>query len=352
MKFSILMPVYNAEKYLHSSVQSVLDQSYKDFELVLVDDGSEDSSPRLCDEYKKKYPDNVQVIHQENKGQLITRCNAIKASTGDYCLFLDSDDLLVPDALKTLAERITVHNEPDMIIYSFYYDYGGGKLEKAKPLYLKEVVFEGESKKNLYKTFFTDTKLNNVWTKAVKRNVFDGEYPDFEKYSDLRCSEDRLHSMAMLSNADKVVYINIPLYKYRLVEGSVTRQFSVEAVNRFNTKTLYSEEQKYLIQWNLEQPEYQNRMDASWLSQVLYVFDLFYNRVKSFSDRSKLLRYNWTEFVPEDLLTKIYENPYLNKTQKQCWFWIINKNYCKLRVYYLKKKIYKILRNIKRKLLK
>lgn len=352
MKFSILIPVYNAEKHLHISVDSVLKQTYNDFELILVNDGSTDDTKKICDKYHEKNPEKIKVIHQQNQRQLLTRCNAIKASSGDYVLFLDSDDMLVPDALETLYKTIIKHQNPDMVIYSFYYDHGEDKIEESQSLFDNETVFSGETKKELYKSFFTSTKLNNVWTKAVKRSVFDGDYPDFVKFSKLCCSEDRLHSMAMVSNADRVLYIPEPLYKYRLIEGSVTRQFSVDAVERFNIKILYDEEQKYLLQWGLEIPEYQEKLDASWISHVLYVFDLFYNNVKSRFDKENILKYNWTTFVPEKLLCEYSKNPYLNTVKKQLWDWIIEKQYSKLRLYFLKKKICKTIRKAKRKILK
>ena len=351
MKFSILMPVYNAEKHLAYSVDSVLNQTYKDFELVLVDDGSTDSSSELCDNYQKQY-DNIKVVHQQNQGQLLTRCNAVNASTGDYCLFIDSDDFLVPNALETLDCYISKYNEPDMIIYSFYYEHSDGELEESKPLFDKDMVFESDNKQDVYSIFFENTKLNNVWTKALKRSVFEGDYPDFEKYSQLRCAEDRLHSMAMADNANSILYIPTLLYKYRLVEGSVTRQFSLDAVKRFNTRILYDEEKAYLQKWNLKMPEYQQRLDSSYIIHTLYVFDLFYNKAKSASDKSKLIHYNWTSFVPDELLQGYSDNPYLTDSQKKYWSYVVNKEYGKLKLYFAKKKIIKGLRSIKRKVFK
>ena len=92
MLFSVLIPVCNAEKYLAQCMESVLEQTYSDYEIVLIDDGSTDSSGSLCDKYEQEHL-NVRVIHQENQGQLLTRCNAICAAKGEYCVFLDSDDL-------------------------------------------------------------------------------------------------------------------------------------------------------------------------------------------------------------------------------------------------------------------
>ena len=247
MRFSVIVPVYNAEKYIEKSVQSVLNQSNQDFEIVLVNDGSIDHSGKLCDRYIQMYPEKIRVLHQENQGQLLTRCNGVKYAYGEYCVFLDADDALVPHGLEILENAIVRHDKPDMMLYSFFYDRLSGNKECAVSLFPEEKVFSGEErKKELYEKFFTTTLLNNVWTKAVKRTVFDGVFPDYKQYAKLRCSEDRLHSMGMISNAERVVYIKEPLYEYRLIPNSISRTFTVDSIDRFNVKVLYGEELRYL----------------------------------------------------------------------------------------------------------
>ena len=95
--FSVVIPVYNSEKYLNECLQSVFAQTCEDFELVLVDDESKDRSADICDEWKEKYPDKVQVIHQKNTGVYIAKRNGIKASNGRFIYVMDNDDLIVSD---------------------------------------------------------------------------------------------------------------------------------------------------------------------------------------------------------------------------------------------------------------
>ena len=99
MKFSVLIPVYNTEKYLNECIDSVIFQTYRDFEIILVDDGSTDESPSICDWYAKEFPEIVKVVHNKYSGQLISRINAAKNSAGDYCVYLDSDDMFMPYTL-------------------------------------------------------------------------------------------------------------------------------------------------------------------------------------------------------------------------------------------------------------
>lgn len=116
--FSIVVPVYNSEIYLKDCVSSVLKQSVDRFELILVDDGSTDSSGILCDNYQK-IDSRVRVVHKENGGHTSARCMGMKNSTGDYIIFLDSDDQLSAHALEVFEEEIAAH-APDIIVIDEY----------------------------------------------------------------------------------------------------------------------------------------------------------------------------------------------------------------------------------------
>lgn len=349
MKFSIIIPVYNAEKYVGNSIQSVLNQTYQDFEIVLINDGSVDKSGKICDEYVEKYGSKIKVIHKENNGPLLTRLLGIEKATADYCIFLDADDVLVENALEIIEKAIKKYKNPDMVVYSFYYSRLDGKKEKASALFEEEIVFNDvESKQELYKKFFTSTGLNNVWTKAVKKTVFDGEFPDYKEYAELRFAEDRFHAMGIVTNANKIVCINEPLIEYRLVPESITRTFTVDSISRFNIKKLYQEEKKYLKKWGLNYFEFEKRIDANYMIQTWHIMDLYYNKIEDKKIRDKVLMYNWCEFIPEKVLKSYIENPYLNEQQKQCWKWIIEKDYASLKVYFRKKKIRSAIKKYKK----
>lgn len=123
MKVSVIIPVYNVEKYLKQCVDSVLNQSYQDIEVILINDGSTDACPEICDEYKKKDA-RIIVIHQENGGSSSARNRGISVMTGEYVMFLDADDYWDDvDAVKRLIERVLKTN-PDVLNYSYkkYYE--------------------------------------------------------------------------------------------------------------------------------------------------------------------------------------------------------------------------------------
>ena len=110
-RISIIVPVYNAENYLADCIDSILSQSFSDFEVILVDDGSPDGSGRICDDYAAKHP-CVSVIHQENRGQAAARNHAMARAKGDWICFVDSDDLIHPRMLELLHQAVTETGAP------------------------------------------------------------------------------------------------------------------------------------------------------------------------------------------------------------------------------------------------
>ena len=106
MQLSIITPVYNAEKYLKECVQSVIAQTYGDWELILVDDGSTDGSGAICDEFQIQCPEKIKVIHHTNCGQILSRVAGMRCASGEYYLFLDADDQFEQQALERIAKAV------------------------------------------------------------------------------------------------------------------------------------------------------------------------------------------------------------------------------------------------------
>ncbi len=349
MKFSVLIPVYNTEKYLEECLGSIFGQTYKNFEIILVDDGSTDSSTTICDRYQSEYTDVVKVIHQENQGQLLSRINAIKAAQGDYCIFVDSDDLIVENALEILYNTIKEYKNLDMVIYPFYYDRAG-ELEKSKVI-SEKTEFYDKGDNTLRELFFSDILLNSMCTKCVKTSVLIKSVNNTDVFKNLRCSEDRLQSMWVLDNVNTAVYINNPLYRYRLFEGSTTRQYSPDKIDRFNDVILYDEQIKCSKRWGLYSKNWLNRFYAKSIVYLLYIFDVFYANNSKF-EKKKVLEYPWKEYLPTELSVEVVkENEYLTKQSKKLFCFIINKNHVGIKMYYVRKNFCKRIKRIKSVLL-
>lgn len=349
MRFSIIVPVYNAEKYLAECVGSVLRQEDGQFELILVDDGSAEACARACDEVAASSAE-IRVVHQRNQGPLLARLNGVRAAEGEYCLFLDADDLLAPGSLRILSEAIERHHSPDMAIYSYVSETPGGKIAEPPFLFPEERSFDGASKKELYALFLTGTGLNSIWTKAVRRDVFFRKGRDLSPYAALRCAEDRLLSMAAVSDAQTVVYLPERLYRYRLFPGSATRAFSLAAVDRSNTRILYPFELECLRCWEMTDDDSLMRLKASYLLQTLYVFDRFYLQMRDTGDRERLIAYDWKSFVPGECLAVLDSDPHINDVQRELFHLLMEKDAAGLEKYFKRKQRRTALKKIKKAL--
>ena len=149
MVFSVVVPVYNVEKYLRECVDSILAQSFEDFELILVDDGSKDSSGAICDEYAQQDA-RVKVIHKENGGQSTARNLGIEAAKGEFAIFLDSDDMICDNNFFADIHGVAEGNT-DVIVFRYCKYYSDGRTDscginladikcKNKSEFLRELV--------------------------------------------------------------------------------------------------------------------------------------------------------------------------------------------------------------------
>ena len=248
VKFSIITPVYNVEKYLDECIQSVLAQTYTNYELILVNDGSRDTSGEICDRYAQQYP-QIRAFHKENQGQLHTREYAIRQATGDFYVFLDSDDYLEKNALAVIYDNIERHG-CDCVIYGMQRVTDERKIvgkvtEKAS----KERLIE--NKNELFKMMFTNTAYNPLCRKAIR--AVDSGKVDYSAFYHVRHGEDMLQSIELLEKVQKTVLIPNILYNYRVNPQSVTQtvtyekyrvDFSVREYvwNYLQTKQLFSEQ--------------------------------------------------------------------------------------------------------------
>ena len=215
MKFSVLVPVYNAEQYVDACVQSVLNQTYQNFELILVDDGSKDASGKLCDEFAEKYP-FIKAFHKSNGGQLHTRQYAISKATGDYFVFLDADDTLRENALAIIKDKILAYR-CDCLIYQLERVCEGQVVERA-PHFADECITD---KRELYRKCFLSSAYNSMCRKAVKASLLRNG-PDCSAFFSVRFAEDLLQSIGILKNCEKAVFTDAVLYNYRVNLNSIS----------------------------------------------------------------------------------------------------------------------------------
>jgi glycosyltransferase involved in cell wall biosynthesis len=167
---SIITPVYNVESYLDRSIQSILSQSYRDIELILIDDGSTDGSSSLCDEFAKK-DDRVSVVHKENGGVSTARNVGLEIATGEYLTFVDPDDFLAPDTYMVNMEYLTAHKDVDILQYPYCnYISDDEILNYHRPA--EHLLLGAEQ---IFSNWWSGSPLEYViWNKIYKRSLWDG----------------------------------------------------------------------------------------------------------------------------------------------------------------------------------
>lgn len=217
MKFSVIIPVYKVEKYLQSCVDSVINQTYRDFEIILVDDGSPDSCPLICDRYAST-DSRVRVIHQKNAGLAAARNSGTKIAKGDYICYIDSDDYLADNfVLQLLAEK--TENNPDIVNYKFQEWFeNDGHTAECKFDY--DVPTEGRSLSEIYCSLIDkDAYYNSAWSKIIRRSLLIDNNIQFEEGL---LGEDNEWYYHVVMAAKTVVLVDKPFYIYRRRQGSIT----------------------------------------------------------------------------------------------------------------------------------
>lgn len=239
---SVVIPVYNVEKYLHQCVTSIINQTFKDLEIILVDDGSKDRSGEICDELQST-DNRVKVIHKENGGVSKARNNGLQIATGEYIIFVDSDDWVPADAYEKMYNSAETNNA-DVVLGDAYF------VTKNKTSYRKyfrnEFVHTEKTDINeLIKALFRWTYCPSLpeknhslgyyapWNKLAKRSILVEKNIKFDDRLNGIC-DDLLYSAYLLASVNKVNYIGSPVYYYRDVEYSLTNKYknNIETTNQ------------------------------------------------------------------------------------------------------------------------
>ena len=216
-KVSIIIPVYNDEKFITDCIKSVKQQTYRKIEIIVVDDGSTDNSPKICDAFARA-DKRIKVVHKENQGLSSARNEGMKIATGEYITFLDSDDYLSLDFIKTALNACT-ETDADIGILKMAFVSEEDTQRHFDGDTDEQITFTPEEaiKESLYQKLFSC----NATGKLYKREVLNGiEFPLG------RISEDLATCHLFINNARKVVYVNTTGYYYRQRQKSIMHTFN------------------------------------------------------------------------------------------------------------------------------
>ena len=226
--FSIIVPVYNVDTYLRECIESILSQSFNDYEMLLIDDGSTDNSGKICDEYGLSNRDKVRVIHKENGGLSDTRNVGISKAEGKYILFVDSDDYIAPQSLNIFYEKLCKCKFVDVLITRFMQVYSNAPV-KNMDAEMPVGILNGGSKEKVIAWIFQ--KSQNTW--PAQRYIVNG---DFIRRNQLLFKKGFLHedidwTAKLFFYAEQFACIDYYWYAHRIGRmGSITTKPRVKRI--------------------------------------------------------------------------------------------------------------------------
>ncbi|HII4441208.1 TPA: glycosyltransferase family 2 protein [Clostridium perfringens] len=255
-KVSVVVPIYNVEKYLHRCVNSLIRQTLKDIEIILVNDGSPDNCPKICDEYKNK-DIRVKVIHKKNAGLGLARNSGLDEAKGKYVVFVDSDDFIEESALEEMY-NIAEKHQADMCMAGYYkYNTQTNTINKIE-LFENQKIFKGDQiKEVVYKIIGSapESISDEDYGMSVWKNLYSLEFlkkNNIRFYSEREyVSEDVIFHLCAVPKMRKIVTINESYYYY--CDNSDTSLTSTFRDSKFEQyKTLYLKELELLSVFDSE----------------------------------------------------------------------------------------------------
>ena len=219
MLFSVVIPVYNGERFLKECLETVEEQTFDDFEVVVVDDGSTDGTGQIADDFSSRN-DNWRVFHGRNQGLLLARRKGLMYCRGEYVAFLDADDKLRADALTRIASSI---DDSGADIVSFRYSRCADFSTKLGYAPGSGGIYEGDKYRDYLKAICC-VRTNHIWAKAIRRSCIDSNC-SYEASAGLMMGEDLFQMLPIADAAKSVAFLDDALYFYRPNDGSSTATF-------------------------------------------------------------------------------------------------------------------------------
>lgn len=218
-KVSIIVPIYRVEQYLNRCINSIINQTYSNLEIILIDDGSPDKCPFICNEYAQK-DDRVKVIHKENGGLSDARNIGLDISTGEYIVFIDSDDYIELNMIESMIDNM-IQNEADLVVCNIRYIFDDRQCVKySKP---DRILDRFEAMKE----YINDGIVQAVaWNKLYKKSII-GDM----RYKVGKTNEDEFFTYKVIDKAKKIYYNSSAFYNYLQRESSIMAKYSIKRLD-------------------------------------------------------------------------------------------------------------------------
>lgn len=297
-RFSIIVPVYNVEKYIKDCVESLQNQTLKEIEIILVDDGSTDGSKMIIDEYAAT-DGRIKVLHKINEGVSAARNDGLKLATGEYVIFCDSDDMMEYDACELLYKAGKLHNA-DVVIGDVYRIINGEKIY-AKFWGHEFTTNQREILDELVKVDFSRKYCHDIppegpafgyggpWNKAVRKEFLDKTGILFD-VSLKGIFDDILYTAYIYAEASTVTYIQSPVYDYRILKGSITHRYNEKVID-INT-SIFQAWETFLRKYG-DKGQYDQAYEVLVVRRIKGTLGTYFfneNNPNSFADQKRMLK--------------------------------------------------------------
>ncbi len=280
-KLSIITPMHNSEKYIKACIESILEQDYPNYELIIIDDNSTDQSVKICNDYAKRHK-NITILKSDGAGVSSARNLGIRKSKGEWITFVDSDDIITKDYCKSLCNAID--NDTDLVIgrtISFYktIENANDDYFRGKPQNTFSTI---QQKKKLIQSIFIDNKkiikfphISTCSAKLFRKEKITKYYRE-----NIRIYEDALFNIDYIFNCKNVKYIDKKIYYYRLNDQSTTRLIDKEDVRTY--KEIYEIFSQFDKKYDLNFSQYKNYFAIKNLNTLLEKYCRCKTGMKSF----------------------------------------------------------------------
>ena len=313
-KVSVIVPVYNVERYLEKCLDSLVNQTLKDIEIIVVNDGTKDNSQEIIDKYVKKYPKKVKGFIKENGGQSSARNYGLEYAKGEYIGFVDSDDYVELDMFEKLYNKAK-ENDFDIAICNLNFVYEETDEKKEFSINMKSDLTDKESLRthmvNIYPV---------VWNKIYKKSLFDTSKL---KFKEKVWFEDVEFLYKLVPHVESVGVIDDYLYNYLQRQGSVTNTFDKRLYN-------YVENLNDIVDYYKEKDFYDYYTNELEYVYVRYLYATFFKRAAKYNDEEFYKAVDCAVENVSNTFPKFRKNKYFYKSLKGIYLLLFNRKFAKL----------------------
>ena len=308
MKFSICMSAFNASNTIGYSINSVLNQTFKDYELIVVDDGSTDTTFEIVNSFASQEP-RIKLFSNGKLGLLKARLLSIEMATGEYVIFLDSDDLLKIDALEQISFCAEKHSSPDLIHYCAFVENKNGKIKSFKRINQPIECDNKDISRHLFESLLLTGKYTTLWNKAVKRECFALDY--LKTIDNIFIGEDNLLLLFAANNIHTYAFLNKYLYTYRANNG-ITKEFRKDCLRNLQIRFEAGQNALRIAKFNIN--SFITQLETKQVIDVSKIIAYQPNKVIDKADYFAVLQCVYND---ESFWTRFYSNnnniPFLYK---------------------------------------